>query len=65
MGRTLFGTDGIRGLANQGVMTPETAFRIGAASLSMAARVSGASRCPAVRVRKVRTAVIRDPIAGG
>jgi len=31
MARTLFGTDGIRGLANAGSMTPEIAFRIGAA----------------------------------
>ncbi|MDB4985942.1 MAG: Phosphoglucosamine mutase [Myxococcaceae bacterium] len=31
MSRKLFGTDGIRGPANQGVMTPEIAFRIGAA----------------------------------
>ncbi len=31
MSRTLFGTDGIRGLANRGDMTPEVAFRIGAA----------------------------------
>lgn len=31
MARKLFGTDGIRGLANEGAMTPETAFRIGAA----------------------------------
>jgi phosphoglucosamine mutase len=31
MTRKLFGTDGIRGLANEGVMTPEIAFRIGAA----------------------------------
>jgi phosphoglucosamine mutase len=29
--RKLFGTDGIRGLANAGAMTPEIAFRIGAA----------------------------------
>jgi phosphoglucosamine mutase len=29
--RQLFGTDGIRGRANAGVMTPEMAFRIGAA----------------------------------
>ncbi|MGE0786135.1 MAG: phosphoglucosamine mutase [Sandaracinaceae bacterium] len=29
--RKLFGTDGIRGLANAGTMTPEIAFRIGAA----------------------------------
>lgn len=31
MTRKLFGTDGIRGLANSGDMTPEMAFRIGAA----------------------------------
>lgn len=31
MARKLFGTDGIRGLANEGAMTPEIAFRIGAA----------------------------------
>ncbi len=31
MARKLFGTDGIRGLANEGSMSPETAFRIGAA----------------------------------
>jgi phosphoglucosamine mutase len=31
MTRKLFGTDGVRGPANQGAMTPEVAFRIGAA----------------------------------
>lgn len=31
MSRKLFGTDGIRGLANAGAMTPELAFRLGAA----------------------------------
>lgn len=31
MPRKLFGTDGIRGLANEGAMSPEIAFRIGAA----------------------------------
>ena len=31
MNRKIFGTDGIRGLANRGDMTPEVAFRIGAA----------------------------------
>jgi phosphoglucosamine mutase len=31
MARKLFGTDGIRGLANEGSMSPEVAFRIGAA----------------------------------
>jgi phosphoglucosamine mutase len=31
MARTYFGTDGIRGKANEGNMTPEVAFRLGAA----------------------------------
>jgi phosphoglucosamine mutase len=31
MSRKLFGTDGIRGMANEGAMTPEIAFKIGAA----------------------------------
>ena len=31
MTRTLFGTDGIRGVANQGAVLPEIAFRVGAA----------------------------------
>jgi phosphoglucosamine mutase len=31
MGRSYFGTDGIRGRANEGNMTPEVAFRLGAA----------------------------------
>lgn len=38
MSRTLFGTDGVRGLANAGSMTPETAFRIGAAVTYLAGR---------------------------
>jgi len=38
MTRKLFGTDGVRGPANQGVMTPEIAFRIGAAVTYQASR---------------------------
>ena len=38
MSRKLFGTDGVRGPANQGVMTPEIAFRIGAAVTYQASR---------------------------
>lgn len=38
MSRKLFGTDGVRGLANEGVMTPEIAFRIGAAVTYQASR---------------------------
>ena len=32
MARKYFGTDGIRGTANQGVMTAETALRVGLAA---------------------------------
>lgn len=38
MTRKLFGTDGVRGLANRGEMTPEVAFRIGAALTYQARR---------------------------
>jgi len=38
MTRKLFGTDGIRGLANRGSMTPEIAFRVGAGIAYMARR---------------------------
>jgi phosphoglucosamine mutase len=38
MTRKLFGTDGIRGLANDGDMTPEVAFRIGASLAYQAKR---------------------------
>lgn len=38
MQRKLFGTDGVRGLANAGAMTPECAFRIGAAVTWQACR---------------------------
>jgi phosphoglucosamine mutase len=45
MARKLFGTDGIRGLANEGMMTPEIAFRIGAAvTYRVRKRVSHAPR---------------------
>jgi phosphoglucosamine mutase len=38
MARKLFGTDGVRGPANQGNMTPEIAFRIGAAITHLAGK---------------------------
>ncbi|HJL14849.1 MAG TPA: phosphoglucosamine mutase [Sandaracinaceae bacterium LLY-WYZ-13_1] len=45
MARKLFGTDGIRGKANQGNMTPEVAFRIGAGiTYQVRQRVSHAPR---------------------
>lgn len=48
MGRKYFGTDGIRGLANAGAMTPEMAFRIGLAVTRLARE--GASQGHAPRV---------------
>jgi phosphoglucosamine mutase len=41
MARTYFGTDGIRGKANEGNMTPEVAFRLGAAVAYKARQRSG------------------------
>ena len=50
MTRKLFGTDGIRGLANAGAMTPETAFRLGAAITHQARR--RVKRAPRVIIGK-------------
>ena len=41
MSKNLFGTDGVRGLANSGDMSPEIAFRIGAAITYQAMRRAG------------------------
>jgi phosphoglucosamine mutase len=41
--RTMFGTDGIRGLANAGHMTPEIAFKLGAAVTHQARRARKSS----------------------
>lgn len=48
--RKLFGTDGVRGLANRGVMTPEIAFRVGAA-VTWQAREEG-RRSPRIVIGK-------------
>ncbi len=50
MGRKLFGTDGIRGKANHGDMTPEVAFRIGAAVAVFAQ--NGANHTPRIVIGK-------------
>ncbi len=50
MTRKLFGTDGIRGLANRGDMSPEVAFRIGAAIAYLARRKT--RRTPRIVVGK-------------
>ena len=41
MSKNLFGTDGVRGLANSGDMSPEIAFRIGAAITYQAMKRAG------------------------
>jgi len=46
MARTYFGTDGIRGKANEGSMTPEVAFRLGAAVTYQARQRVKASASP-------------------
>ncbi|HJK99657.1 MAG TPA: phosphoglucosamine mutase [Polyangiaceae bacterium LLY-WYZ-14_1] len=48
--RKLFGTDGVRGLANAGEMTPEMAFRLGAA-VTLRCRKDG-RRCPRIVIGK-------------
>jgi phosphoglucosamine mutase len=50
MTRKMFGTDGIRGRANQGNMTPEVAFRIGAAVTHQIRK--GMKRAPRVVIGK-------------
>ncbi len=50
MSRRYFGTDGVRGLANAGAMTPELAFRIGLAVTHQAAK--GVSHRPRVLIGK-------------
>ena len=42
MTEKLFGTDGVRGLANNGDMSPEMAFRVGAAITYRAKKRGGA-----------------------
>ncbi len=52
MARKLFGTDGIRGLANEGSMSPEVAFRIGAAVTYQIRKQVGAGHKPRVVIGK-------------
>lgn len=51
MGRELFGTDGIRGKANMGNMTPEVAFRLGAA-VTYEARKQSKKKSPRLVIGK-------------
>lgn len=66
MSRSLFGTDGIRGRANAGSMTPETAFRLGAAVTYQArARVSHAPRVVIGKDTRISGYLFETAIASG
>src|ERR1700712_3895772 len=66
MSRKLFGTDGIRGPANQGVMTPEIAFRIGAAVTYQASkRVKHAPRIVIGKDTRLSGYLFETSIAAG
>jgi len=66
MGRKLFGTDGVRGLANAGVMTPEMAFRIGAAVTHQSrSRVGHAPRVVIGKDTRVSGYLFETAIASG
>ncbi|MCA9623523.1 MAG: phosphoglucosamine mutase, partial [Myxococcales bacterium] len=60
--RKLFGTDGIRGVANQHPMTPEVALRLGKAITYVAARRSGHG---AAQGRKPRILIGKDTRLSG
>lgn len=66
MSRKLFGTDGVRGLANAGNMTPELAFRLGAAVTYQAARrVSHAPRVVIGKDTRVSGYLFETALASG
>ncbi len=64
--RNLFGTDGIRGMANAGQMTPEIAFRLGAAVTYQARkRVSHAPRVLIGKDTRVSGYLFETALASG
>jgi phosphoglucosamine mutase len=66
MTRKLFGTDGIRGLANRGDMTPEVAFRIGAAIAYQASqRVSHVPRIVVGKDTRLSGYLFETAVASG
>ena len=66
MHRKLFGTDGVRGEANAGDITPETAFRIGAAVTYQArARVSHAPRVVIGKDTRLSGYLLETALASG
>lgn len=66
MARKLFGTDGIRGRANEGSMTPEIAFRIGAAvTYQVRRRVSHAPRIVVGKDTRLSGYLLEQAISAG
>ena len=66
MARKLFGTDGVRGRANEGNMTPEIAFRLGAALTYQAKqRVRHAPRIVIGKDTRVSGYMIETALAAG
>jgi phosphoglucosamine mutase len=66
MSRKLVGTDGIRGLANAGVMTPEIAFRLGAAvTLQARARVKHPPRIVIGKDTRISGYLFETALASG
>lgn len=66
MSRKLFGTDGIRGMANEGAMTPEIAFKIGAGiTYQLRQRVKHAPRVIIGKDTRVSGYLLETAIASG
>jgi phosphoglucosamine mutase len=66
MARKLFWTDGIRGIANEGAMTPEIAFRIGAGiAYQLRKRVAHAPRVIIGKDTRVSGYLLETAIASG
>ena len=63
--RKLFGTDGIRGVANRGSMTPEVAFRIGAAMTSLGRRAKHPPRIVVGKDTRLSGYMFETSIAAG
>ena len=66
MARKLFGTDGIRGMANEGAMTPEIAFKIGAGiTYQLRQRVKHAPRVVIGKDTRVSGYLFETALAAG
>ncbi len=63
--RRLFGTDGIRGVANEPPMTPEVAFKVGAAIAHVAKRTGHATRVVIGKDTRVSGYMLETALASG